>query len=353
MIKRKYRHITNSDHTNLREISHNFAKNSIFIVFITTLILSCGGNGNGPRELKLSLILGENSDWYRGAVKFGELLGEKTGGNYRIKIYPNAQLAGSVQRTELEMVQSGVIDISLESSILLSLIEKRMSVFSLPWLFDDYDEAHRILDGPLGGELLDTLPAKGIVGLAYGANGFRQITNSRNPIRTPNDIAGMKIRVPGIKMYIDIFKLLGADPSSMNFGELFTALAQKTMDGQENPLSVIHSRRLYEVQQYLTAWNYSYDPVILCINKRLWDSLDARTQAVFTECAQEAMRYERDLVANGEPALYDSLSDEGMEIHRLDAKSVQTFIDMAEPIYDEYDRELGGGLVGRFREAAE
>ncbi|MFC1508821.1 DctP family TRAP transporter solute-binding subunit [Candidatus Omnitrophota bacterium] len=340
-------------HSERKRGYHTLPPKLIIILVIAMLILSCGRNGNGPRELKLSLILGESSDWYRGAVKFGQLLEEKTGGNYRIRIYPNAQLAGSVQRTELEMVQSGVIDISLESSILLSLIEKRMSVFSLPWLFDDYDEAHRILDGPLGSELLDMLPPKGIVGLAYGTNGFRQITNSRNPIRTPNDIAGMKIRVPGIRMYIDIFKLLDADPSSMNFGELFTALAQKTMDGQENPLSVIHSRRLFEVQKFLTAWNYSYDPVILCINKRLWDSLDANTQAVFTECAQDAMRYERDLVANGEPALYDSLSAGGMEIHRLDTESVRAFIKMVEPIYHEYDRELGGGLVGRFREAVE
>ena len=361
MNKKNDRYCDHHNHSQYPVIFHPERKKSyhrllvkltMFLLTIS-LILSCGGNGKGPRELKLSLILGESSDWYRGAVKFGELLEEKTGGNYRIRIYPNAQLAGSVQRTELEMVQSGVIDISLESSILLSLIEKRMSVFSLPWLFDDYKEAQRIIDGPLGDELLDTLPPKGIVGLAYGANGFRQITNSRNPIRTPNDIAGMKIRVPGIKMYIDIFKLLDADPSSMNFGELFTALAQKTMDGQENPVSVIHSRRLFEVQKFLTAWNYSYDPVILCINKRLWDSLDAGTQAIFTECAQEAMRYERDLVANGEPALYDSLSAGDMEIHRLDTESVRAFIKMVEPIYHEYDRELGEGLVGRFREAVE
>lgn len=144
------------------------------VIILSTLFLtSCGGNDSGPRDLKLSLILGDTSDWYRGAVRFAELIEQRSGGAYRIKIYPHAQLAGQVQRTELEMVQSGVIDISLESSILLSLIEKRMSVFSLPWLFDDYEEANRVLDGLLGQELLDTLPVKGLVGLAYGANGFR------------------------------------------------------------------------------------------------------------------------------------------------------------------------------------
>jgi len=163
----------------------------------------------------------------------------------------------------------------------------------------------------------------------------------------------MKIRVPGIRMYIDIFKLLGADPSSMNFGELFTALAQKTMDGQENPLSVIISSRLYEVQRYLTVWNYSFDPVILCINRRLWNSLDPQTQQLFTECAREAMKYERGIVADGEPTILDSLRAKGMEIDVPTAEAIRSFREMVEPVYADYDRETGGELVGRFREAAE
>ena len=332
-------------------------KNKIFIIISLSLyvcvfiILSCGGNGDGSRTLKLSLILGEKSDWYRGAVRFGELVEERTGGACRVRIFPHAQLAGQEQRTEMEMVQSGVIDMSLESTILLSLIEKRMSVFSLPWLFGDYDEAHRICDGPLGREMLGMLPEKGIVGLAYGDNGFRQITNSKNPVRKPADIAGMKIRVPGIRMYIDIFKLLGADPSSMNFGEVFTALSLGTFDGQENPVSVIHSYRLYEVQRYLTRWNYSYDPIILCINKRLWDSLEPDLQNTIQKCAKEAMKYERSLVADGESALLDTLKLKGMDIHTLDSESIEAFRKMAEPIYSDLDQELGGGLVGRFREA--
>jgi len=317
----------------------------VFVVF------SCGGSGDGSRTLKLSLILGEKSDWYRGAIRFGELVEERTGGVCRIRIFPHAQLAGQEQRTELEMVQSGVIDMSLESTILLSLIEKRMSVFSLPWLFDDYDEAHRILDGPLGREMLRLLPEKGIVGLAYGDNGFRQITNSKNPVRIPADIAGMKIRVPGIRMYIEIFKLLGADPSSMNFGEVFTALSQGTFDGQENPVSVIHSYRLYEVQRYLTRWNYSYDPITLCINKKLWDSLEPDLQTIIQECAKEAMEYERSLVADGESALLDSLKLKGMDVYTLDSESIEAFRNMAEPIYNRLDQELGDGLVGKFREA--
>jgi len=321
------------------------------VLLAAAVAVSCGGGGSGPRVLKLSLILGDNSDWYRGAVRFGELLEGRSGGRYRVRIFPRAQLAGN-QRSELEMLQSGVIDLSLESSILLSLVEPRMSVLSLPWLFDGYEEANRICDGPLGGELLDALPEKGIRGLAYGVNGFRQLTNSRNPVRKLPDIADMKIRVPGIRMYIDVFKQFGADPSSMNFGELFTALAQGTMDGQENPVSVIFSSRLFEVQRYLTLWNYSYDPVILCVNGRLWESLTEEDRRIFSDCAVEAMRYERRLVEEGERAIVDSLGAAGMEVATLDEGELRAFRDATEPIYRRLAEELGGDIVERFRDAA-
>ena len=270
-----------------------------------------------------------------------------------MRIYPNAQLAGQVQRTELEMLQTGVIDMSLESSILLSLLEPRMSVVSLPWLFDDYTEANTILDGPLGRELLDYLPEKGIVGLAYGANGYRQITTSRNPIRTPDDIRNMKIRVPGIRMYIEVFRLLGADPSSMNFGELFTALAQGTMDGQENPLSVILSSRLYEVQKYCSVWNYSYDPVILCINRRLWNSLSSDDRTLFSECASEAMRFEREYVADNEQAIRDSLVTLGMDVISLSTDERAAFRKLTQQAYTTLKEQTGGNLIERFRAAVE
>ncbi len=321
---------------------------ALLLIIIFTLNF-CGSDGSGTKTLKLSLILGDTSDWYRGAQKFKELVEDRTEGKYSIQIYPHSQLANGDQRTELEMVQTGVIEMSFESSILLSLIEPRMSILSLPWLFSGYPQAYKILDSPLGGLLLDMLPEKGLVGLAYGANGFRQITNSRNVIFSPDDIHAMKIRVPAIKMYIDIFKLLGADPSSMTFGEVFTALAQGTMDGQENPVSVIHSARLNEVQKYLTVWNYSYDPIILCINKDLWDSFTSDTRDIFTDCASKAMQYERALVAKGEPILLEALREKGMVINTLDTESLEAFKTLSEPVYEKLSNEIGSDLIERFR----
>ncbi|MHB9029253.1 MAG: DctP family TRAP transporter solute-binding subunit [Candidatus Latescibacterota bacterium] len=321
-------------------------------LFLAVWMFSCGNGSDPVQEFRLSLILGSNSDWCRGALKFKELIEKRTDGACRIGIYPHAQLAGGVQRTELEMVQSGVIDLSLESSILLSLVEERMGVLSLPWLFRDYEQASRILAGPLGGELLGLLPEKGLVGLAYGANGFRQITNSRLPIRTPEDLADLKVRIPAIRLYIDIFKRLGADPSSMNFGELFPALAQGAMDGQENPAAVIFNARLFEVQKYLTVWNYSYDPIILCMNRKKWDSLSPEMQGLFLQCAREAMEYQFRLVADGEQAALDSLRARGVQIDSLDAGSRERFRELVEPIYRKYGVEAGAGLIKRMREAA-
>ncbi len=317
------------------------------------LFLSCGRKERPSVELRMSVILGTNSDWYRGAVRFGELLKKKSGGRWRVRVFPHAQLAGGVQRTELEMVQSGVIDCSLESTILLSLIDPRMSVPTLPWLFPDYTTARTAMDGVPGRELLDGLEKKGIVGLAYGANGFRQITNSRGPIRTPEDLRDLKVRVPAIRMYIEIFKLLGADPSAMNFGELFTALAQGTMDGQENPVTVIHASRMWEVQKYLTLWNYSYDPIVLCVNRRLWLSLDGADRELFRDCAREAMDYEFGLVVNGERAALDSLKAKGMTVNVPGPAEIERFRALAEPIYRSYETAIGADLIRRFRAAAQ
>jgi len=310
-------------------------------------------SGSPEVTLKLSLILGETSSWYFGAKRFADLVAERSGGRIKVQLYPEAQLANHNQRTELEMVQSGALDCSLESTILLSLTDQRFSVFSLPWLFADYEAAAKVCDGPAGQKMLDLLPDKGMVGLAYGVNGFRQITNSRRPVLTPDDLKGLKIRVPAIKMYISLFQRLGADPSSMNFGELFTALQQGTMDGQENPLHVIKSAKLYEVQKYLTCWDYSYDPIILCINKKRWDGLSADQQELLRQAAQEAMKAQREQVAAEEDKLRDELEQLGMEVTVLTAEQRQPFREKVEGLYQDYAKVIGADLIKQFRTEAE
>ena len=325
------------------------------IIFIFLLIILLGTNNCAKRDeesivINLSLILGENSEWYKGAAIFKRLVEKQSGNRIKVQLFPLAQLAGGNQRSELEMVQSGAIDASLESSILLSLIDQRWSVFSLPWMFRDYDEANLVLNSTLGERMLEFLADKNLVGLAYGVNGFRQITNSRRPVRTPEDLKALKIRVPGIKMYIDLFKHLGADPSSMNFGEVFTALSQKTMDGQENPLTVINSRRLYEVQDYLSIWDYSFDPIILCMNKSVWERYDEKDRELIRSSALEAMSTQWEMVLAAEDSILGILKEKGMKVSVLSQEERELFSDRVAPVWNEYRDIIGEDLLNAFSE---
>lgn len=316
--------------------------------FITLIIFFTACTGGQEKTIKLSLILGDNSTWYKGALKWKELVEKRSKNTIKINIYPNAQLASNNQRTELEMVQSGVIDASLESTILLSLIDQRFSVFSLPFLFRNYQEAFNKDASRAGQALLNLLPEKNLIGLAYGVNGFRQLTNSKKEILQLSDLNNLKIRVPAISMYIEIFSHFKADPSSMNFGELFTALAQKTMDAQENPLHVIHSAKLYEVQKYILMWNYSYDPIILCINKKKWESYTPEEQKILKQAAQEAFQFQKQHVIENEKELQKKLKEKGMKISFINEKNLQEFRNASNPIHDKYKKIITPELYDLF-----
>jgi len=326
----------------------------LFGIVCGLLLFGCVGQPKDDARtttIHLSLILGETSDWYAGAERFAQLLERETQGRYRVKLDPKATLSNSNQESELENVQNGVIEASLESTILLSTLDQRFSVWSLPWLFRDHAQAAEVMDGTPGREMLNLLPPKQLVGLAYGTNGFRQITNNRRPIRIPADLEGLKIRIPAIKMYTDVFRAFGADPSAMNFGDLITALKQGTMDGQENPLSVIYPARLFEVQKHLTLWDYSYDPIILCFSQKFFESLSEGDQSIFRRCAQEAMADERSLVARHDVEYRRKLEEAGMTIVELDPLTRAAFARKAAPVYGQYREIIGAELLEQFLRA--
>ena len=315
------------------------------------------GGEPGPEPAKktrinLSLILGDNSEWYAGGKKWKELVEERSAGAFEVRIHPNASLCNGSQRTELTMLQSGQLEASLESTILLTgLGEQKFTAFSLPWMFPSHEVANAICDGPLGQKMLALLPAKGVVGLAYGVNGFRQITNSKRPITSPDDMKGLKIRVPSIPMYVKLFRNLGADASAMNFGELPQALQQGAMDAQENPFSVIYAAKLYTVQKYLTQCNHSYDPLVLCLNAEFFNSLPAAQQELLRTCAKEAMDYERGLVQKADQELPQKLTGLGMELNVLTPEQLAPFKAAQGSLYEEYEGIIGKDLVDAFRQA--
>ncbi|HOX38510.1 MAG TPA: DctP family TRAP transporter solute-binding subunit [Candidatus Brocadiia bacterium] len=307
----------------------------------------CRRSGQTGGTLHLSLILDEKSEWHIGAARWKEIVEAESGGRYTVKIAPRASLSGGKQSAELEMVQSGVLHASLESTILLSTLDKAFSAFSLPWLFDDYEHAARVCDGPLGATMLKRLESVKLTGLAYGTNGFRQLTNNRRPIAAPEDFKGLKVRVPAISMYIDLFRNFGADPSQMDFGELLQAIQTGAMDGQENPLHVIRTTRLWEMQKYLTLLDYSYDPLVLCMNADFFNSVPAADREMFRKAAIGAMKQQRETVAANEKDHLEWLKQH-MAVNRLTREQTAPFREIQKKLYTDYAANIGNELVNEF-----
>ncbi len=298
------------------------------------------------QTFRLSHITAPASPWHKGAERFAELVSRRTNGKIRIRIYPGASLAGRSQKTELQMVRSGVIHIHVVSPIILALfLDSRFDVYDLPWLFPSHEVAWQALDGALGDLGKKWLRKKGFVGLAWGTNGFRQLTNNKHPIRRPEDLSLIKFRVAGTRMYLRIFQLLGGNAVTMNFGEVFSSLQQGVIDGQENPLSVIASSRLYEVQKYLTIWDYSFDPLLLSMNASRFDRLSADLQKIFQESAREAMDFQRKLVARDDKTLPNFLKNKGMKVARLTGVERAMFRERVKPIYEEWRSKLGQSVM--------
>ncbi len=299
---------------------------------------------------RLSHNTGDTSTWHEGAVRFGELVAEKTGGTHDVRVFPNAQLTGGDQMRQAEMVGRGSIDFVVTSAINVTPLEPRMAVFSLPYLYASYDDVDATLQGEPGERMAEILAEHGIVVLAWGENGFREVTNNVRPIRTPEDMRGLNMRVAG-PMYIDVMNALGANPQQMQWTETFSALQQGVVDGQENPIgAVIVPARVYEVQRHLTTWHYSYDPLFLGVAQQLWDSWDADMQTAMQEAAAEAMAYQVERSRAQTATGIDYLTSQGMEVYEPSEAELQAFRDATKPAFDEWAGRVGADLVELFQE---
>jgi TRAP-type transport system periplasmic protein len=300
------------------------------------------------RTLKISYNVAPGSSWDKGALKFKELIEERSKGRFKIETFPNAVLAQGNDRVEIEMTQSGVIDLLIKSTMWMPALDPRFTTIQLPFQFANHDVAEAVMDGPAGDMLLDLLPRHRLKGLAWGVNGFRQVTNGRREIRTPADMQGLKMRVPGIDLSLAIFRRLGSVPVSMSFAEVFTALQTQTVDGQENPLSLIWSSRFFEVQKFATLWNYMYDAICFISSERLWKSLSPEDQEMFQKAAKEAMDFERQVVRGEDKSLAGELEKMGVKVTRLTPEELKAFQDAIRPVYEEFKEKLGKETVSVF-----
>jgi TRAP-type transport system periplasmic protein len=330
-------------------------KRSIILVIsllLSVVLSACGQSASGGSEkeykLKMSVTVGDSSTWYEAAEKLANDLKKETDGRITMEIYPNEQLSGGDSGKGVEMLVKGSTDLSFHSTIIYSILDERLGVASAPFLFKDLNEVDAAFGGDAGEAVKEILREKGVETLGFGQNGFRQLTNSKLEVKNPDDIKGLKIRIPGITMYTDLWKQLETNPTAMTFSEVFTSLQQGTIDGQENPIDVIHSAKLNEVQDYITMWNYSYDPLVLGINKKTFDSMSKEDQELLKKLGAEAAEYQIKLAREKETEQIEDLESKGMKFYYPTDDDLAKFKEKVQPVYDKYESVWGEDLLKKF-----
>lgn len=279
---------------------------------------------------------------------FAQLVEERSGGNVTVAVFPNDQLANGNASRGIEMIASGSVDLAAYATCTLAVIDEKLPVATIPWIFDDYDEAIQVIDSTGGQYYAERLAMKGMTYLGSFHNGFRQITNSKHEIHSPADMEHLKIRVPGSVVYMGFFRALGADPTSMNWSEVFTAIQQGTLDGQENGVSITASAKMDEVQDYLTMWNYSYENDLFVANSDVWDSLEPKTQELLQECATEACNWGRDTLEAEEASILEEFEAGGMTITYLTDEEQAAFEDYIADFKQEMIEYFGADACAAF-----
>ena len=329
----------------------------IFVMFLT--LVSCGpkednkGNeGNNDENQgeagfptmtwKLGASGGETSTWIIAGKYFADLISEKTGGAVTVECYGMDQLYGGNQVDGIQGVIDGTTDVDMHSNLIYASFNDKFSVVSLPFLFANTDEVDAVLDGEGGKALADILENEyGLHFMGMGENGFRHVSNNKNPIVVPSDMNNLKIRVAGSKVLMEAYKAWGADYTTANWSEVYTGLQTGTYDGQENPVPTMDSSAIQEVQKYVTYWTGSYDCLMFTMNGALWNSLSPELQAIVTECAQDTMEYQRKINREADEGMLAKWETEnGVEIHHLTEDEMVAFKELSDPVYDFYANML-------------
>ncbi len=294
-------------------------------------------------EVKLGYALAADSHYGVAAKKFEEVVLAETGDQFSFTHFPSSGLGG--EREVIEGLQLGTIEATIVSSGTLANFVPETGVFDIPFLFNGFDHARAVLDGEIGQGILAKFDNVGLHGLAWGEQGFRHITNNRNAIHTPADVAGLKIRTMENPVHLAAFNAMGAAPTPMAWPEVISSLQQGVIDGQENPLSVIVSVKLNEVQKYLTLSGHVYSPAMLLVSKPFWEGLDDAQKAAFEKAATAAAAEMRAYVDNVETTGVATLKERGMEVNELSGEEKAAFQGSIQSAYDGYYKTYGQELV--------
>ena len=288
--------------------------------------------------MKLASLTPASHTYNQAANKFAELVKQRSQGRIEVKVYPDGQL-GKGERELLEAIQQGTLDIYVGSTAPLSGFSPSMGILDIPFLFRDYAHADKVLDGPIGLSLLKELEKANLKGLAFWENGFRNLTNSKLAVKTPDEAKGLKIRTQENKIHLTAWKAAGVNPVPMAWGEVYGALQQKTIDGQENPVAVIHSAKLNEVQKYLSMTQHVYSPAVLIVSAKKWQAIPPADQEMLLKTALEVAQFERKLGRDAEEKQVAELTARGMTVTKdVDKAAWQKAM---QPAFDEFSKQFG------------
>ena len=318
------------------------------ILFASALSLTVPAAAQNVMKLKLGHVAPTDEPYHKAAEKFAELVNKNTGGEVQVQIFPNSLLGG--QRELLEGLQLGSVDITLTTAAVLSSFLPKTMVIELPFMFRDREHVYKVVDGPLAKEIYAGDEQKKMKIIDTWENGFRNITNNVRPIEKPEDMKGVKIRVMENKMYIEMFKALGASPTPMARGELFSGLQTKVIDGQENPLGQIYTSRFYEVQKYATLSGHTYSPEVVVFSLATWKKIPAKYQEEILKASAEAKKFNRDLSAKMDKEYVGKLKEKGMTVTALTAQQIVPFQEKMMPVWDLFADKIGKDLIQKIKD---
>jgi len=311
---------------------------------------------NYKSEYRMSLVVGTAFPWGKGGEIWANLVKERTQGRINIKLYPGVSLIQGDQTREFSALRQGVIDMAIGSTINWSPQVKQLNLFSLPFLMPDYAAIDALTQGEVGKEMFKILDKAGVVPLAWGENGYRELTNSKHPVRAPADLKGLKIRVVGSPLFLDTFTALGANPTQMTWADAQPAFASGAVDGQENPMSIFTAAKLHNVgQKNVTMWGYVADPLVFVVNKDIWNSWTPADREAVRQAAIEAGKEEiaiarKGLAEPGQPLLKD-IAALGVNIVQLTPAEREAFVKATRPVYTKWKGQIGADLVNMAEKA--
>ncbi|MGV6394361.1 TRAP transporter substrate-binding protein [Pseudomonas caspiana] len=278
----------------------------------------------------------------QGAQKFADLLAESSGGKIKVRLFPGGTLGGDLQT--VSALQGGTLDITVLNSGILAAQAPDFAMLDFPFLFNNVEEAHAVIDGPVGQKLAAQLDSKGLVSLGYWDLGFRHLTNSKHPVTKIEDMQGLKVRVIQSPIYLETFSALGANPVAMAFPEVYTGLEQRTIDGQENPFTVIEGNKFYEVQKYLSVTGHIFNPQSLIIGQKTWNRLNDDEKALIRDAAAKAQEYQRKVTAESMDKARENLA-KNIAINDISPAEMDRFREKVQPVVDKFAKTVDASLV--------